>query len=88
MHDSRADQMCVTCGNVYDKAFRIEMGDQHFVFDCFECAIHQLAPACATCGIRILGHGTEADGLMYCCAHCARSAGAREAKDRVDSAAR
>ena len=31
-------------------------------FHSFECAIHALAPNCAYCGYRILGHGVEADG--------------------------
>jgi hypothetical protein len=44
-------------------------------FDCFECAIHRLAPACSHCGCRIIGHGIEAGPTMYCCAHCAREAG-------------
>jgi hypothetical protein len=31
----------------------------------------------------ILGHGIEADGVFYCCAHCARRSGEKGAKDRV-----
>jgi hypothetical protein len=34
-----------------------------------------LAPLCAHCGCRIVGHGVENDaGQMYCCAHCAERA--------------
>ena len=40
-------------------------------FDSFECAIHAMAPTCAHCGCKIVGHGVEAGGAVYCCAHCA-----------------
>ena len=47
---------CEVCGREYDKTFEIDDGTTH-VFDCFECAIHALAPECAHCGCRIIGHG-------------------------------
>ena len=78
-------QTCEVCGNLYDKSFSVKMGEQSFTFDCFECAIHRLAPQCAHCHCRVIGHGTESDGVFYCCAHCARRAGAGSARDRVDS---
>jgi hypothetical protein len=53
-------------------------GDQPHVFDSFECAIHALAPTCEHCRVRIIGHGVEANGSIYCCAHCARMAGAAQ----------
>jgi hypothetical protein len=62
---------CDCCGNEYDKAFVVEMGGQRYTFDAFECAIHQLAPTCNACGCRVMGHGVEAGGRIYCCAHCA-----------------
>jgi hypothetical protein len=66
---------CEVCGNDYDKAFRITQADgTTSTFDSFECAIHQVAPRCAHCGCAIIGHGEEANGEMYCCAHCARHA--------------
>jgi hypothetical protein len=77
--------LCEMCGNDYDKAFTVTLageGDGH-VFDSFECAIHALAPQCRHCGCRIMGHGVEADGSMFCCAHCAREAGTAGLKDRV-----
>jgi hypothetical protein len=73
---------CEVCGNDYDKAFEIRRNGESHTFDSFECAIHALAPSCATCGIRIVGHGIESNGDMYCCANCARQAGV-EATDRV-----
>jgi hypothetical protein len=35
-----------------------------------------LAPTCAHCGCRILGHGFEHDGDTFCCAHCVNQASA------------
>jgi hypothetical protein len=32
-----------------------------------------LAPTCAHCQCRIVGHGVEANGRMYCCMHCAEA---------------
>jgi len=79
---------CEVCGNEYDKSFTIETPDaKTHVFDSFECAIHALAPSCAHCGCSVLGHGVEADGMIYCCAHCAESSGVAEVKDRVDTPA-
>jgi hypothetical protein len=74
---------CDTCGNEYDKCFEMRMAGRSYVFDCFECAFHALAPTCAHCGCRILGHGTEAGGIYYCCAHCAQAEGVRGVDDRV-----
>ncbi len=74
---------CENCGNDYDKAFEIKMGGQAHIFDSFECAINVLAPHCTHCETRIIGHGVEASGKMYCCAHCAEHDGVDELKDRV-----
>jgi len=74
---------CETCGNEYDKAFEVVMADESHTFDSFECAIQALASSCSHCGCRILGHGVEVDGTMYCCAHCAGQHGARKVRDRA-----
>jgi hypothetical protein len=74
---------CEVCGNVYDKAFEVVRAGASHVFDCFECAIHAMAPCCSHCGCRILGHGMESDGEMYCCAHCAQARGVTVMKDRA-----
>jgi phage terminase large subunit GpA-like protein len=66
---------CTTCGNDYDKSFTITMGDKSGTFDSFECAVQAMAPVCAHCGCRILGHGVESGEAMFCCAHCARESG-------------
>ena len=74
---------CETCGNDYDKAFQVVVGGVAHDFDSFECAIHQLAPVCAHCGCRVIGHGVEASGTIYCCAHCAGHAGETGLQDRA-----
>lgn len=64
---------CEVCGNEYDKAFTVTTADgAKHVFDCFECAIHALAPSCAHCGCRVIGHGVGESGDVYCCEACAR----------------
>ena len=74
---------CEVCGNEYDKSFEIEMKGERHTFDCFECAIHALAPSCRHCGCKVIGHGVESGGAMYCCANCAGKEGVEGAKDRV-----
>ncbi len=74
---------CDTCGNVYDKCITISNGQKVGTFDSFECAIHAMAPVCAHCDCRILGHGAEANGQIFCCAHCARKSGEEEIVDRT-----
>ena len=74
---------CSVCGNDYDKAFQVTMAGKSQTFDSFECAIHALAPVCAHCRCKIIGHGVEARGTMYCCAHCARESGVTGVDDRV-----
>jgi Rieske Fe-S protein len=75
--------VCEVCGNDYDKAFALSRGGETRVFDSFECAIHALAPTCAHCGCRVIGHGVETDGRIFCCAHCASHEGAEGFVDRV-----
>jgi hypothetical protein len=77
---------CEVCGNEYDKVLEVTRGGETHVFDSFECAIHVMAPTCDHCRCRIIGHGIEADGHFYCCAHCARHSGVVEAVDRVETA--
>src|SRR5881394_3296286 len=74
---------CEVCENEYDKAFDVVVAGKHHTFDSFECAIHALAPVCAHCSCRIVGHGVEADGDIFCCVHCARRSGKTTLKDRV-----
>ena len=75
--------VCENCGNDYDKAFEVTMDGKSHTFDSFECAINMLAPACAHCGTKIIGHGLEAGGSFYCCDHCAERAGVKGLRDRV-----
>ncbi|HXH62483.1 MAG TPA: hypothetical protein VNI20_14145 [Fimbriimonadaceae bacterium] len=75
---------CEVCGNEYDRAFQVHIGGRVHTFDCFECAIQALAPQCSLCGCRVIGHGCEVDGDVYCSAHCAKTAGHRGVRDRID----
>lgn len=75
---------CEVCGNDYDKTLSVQVaGGASHTFDSLECAITALAPSCGHCGCRIIGHGVEAGGKVYCCAHCARHAGEKALRDRA-----
>lgn len=75
--------VCITCSNNYDNCFEVIVNGQSYTFDCFECAIHKLAPACTECGCKIIGHGVEAHGHYYCCANCARAVGINLLRDHI-----
>lgn len=74
---------CETCGNDYDKAFKVVRDGTSHTFDSFECAIHALAPSCRHCGCKIVGHGVEGKSGMFCCASCARHDGETALQDRA-----
>jgi hypothetical protein len=74
---------CEVCGNDYEMSFEVHAQGAVHTFDSFECAIHAMAPICEHCGVKISGHGAQADGHFYCCAHCARASGRAELRDRV-----
>jgi hypothetical protein len=76
---------CECCGNNYDKAFEVTIGGTTHTFDSFQCAIHALAPRCSYCKVAIVGHGLEAHGKYFCCAHCARQEGINDVVDRAPS---
>jgi len=78
--------ICEVCGNNYDKSFEVTLADETHVFDSFECAIYRLAPTCNHCSCRIIGHGTEnAQGVLFCSAHCATQEGVAGLRDRIVS---
>ncbi len=74
---------CENCGNDYAKAFMVTLAGEEHVFDCFECAISALAPRCAHCTTKIIGHGVEHGEHIFCCAHCAKSFGLEGLSDHV-----
>ncbi len=76
--------VCDTCGNDYDKAFQVTKAGKTMTFDSFECAISAMAPRCAHCQCRVIGHGVEAgDGEIFCCASCASKHSVTGLKDRL-----
>lgn len=81
--------ICTVCGNDYARSFQVVRGGHSAIYDCFECAIHDMAPTCAHCQCRVIGHGVEAAGeQIYCCAHCAREHGVKGVADRTNKAPR
>lgn len=74
---------CEVCGNEYDKSFMVTVDGTSHTFDSFECAIHALAPTCAHCGCKIVGHGVESDDTIFCCAHCAKHEAVAALRDRA-----
>jgi hypothetical protein len=65
---------CEVCGATYKQPLEITLGGKTHSFDCFECAIHALAPPCTHCKCRVIGHGVERDGMIYCSHHCSEAA--------------
>ena len=76
-------KQCMVCGNDYDKSIEIKHKGETKFFDCFECAIHALAPKCDSCGLSIIGHGAEVGMSIFCSAHCARKRGNVGLTDRL-----
>lgn len=74
---------CAVCGNEYDKLIEIKRGGKTDFFDCFECAIHAMAPQCHACDLKVIGHGVEVDDTVFCSAHCARKHGEVGLSDRM-----
>ena len=73
---------CATCGNDYDNPLTISKDGTEYQFDSFECAIEKLAPRCAQCDCRIIGHGVQHGQTIYCCANCAERDGVTGLVDR------
>jgi hypothetical protein len=80
--------ICKVCGNDYPHSFEIVRDGERATYDCFECAIHDLAPTCAHCQCRVIGHGIAAGAEVYCCAHCAREHGVTGVADKAGASAR
>lgn len=74
---------CEVCGNEYANPIEVRQNGATHVFDSFECAIHGMAPTCDNCGVRVVGHGIEADGQVFCCAPCAGAQGVRGVADHA-----
>ena len=77
--------VCENCGNQYEGSFKIQMNGKAHEVDCFECAINLLAPTCGHCETRIIGHGVQSGGEIFCCAHCARAEGHQQLRDNTSA---
>ncbi|MER6999981.1 hypothetical protein [Streptomyces sp. NPDC000410] len=75
--------VCEVCQNDYELAFEVRAAGEVHIFDSIECAAQKLAPSCGNCECRILGHGLQADGQFFCCAHCARQRGVAQLVDHA-----
>jgi len=70
----------------YDKAFEVIVAGKHHTFDSFECAIHALAPVLPAPFHSVgewVATAVEANGQIFCCVHCARTAGKTQLKTAV-----
>ncbi len=72
---------CYQYGIDYNRAFQVIKKDRTWAFDSFECTIQAVAPSCPHCGVRIVGHGVEEGGHVFCCVHRARHEGRTSLKD-------
>ncbi|MEU9283664.1 hypothetical protein AB0D57_02790 [Streptomyces sp. NPDC048275] len=75
--------VCDVCGNDYEMAFEVRVAGSVHIFDSLECAAQRMAPVCANCQCRILGHGLQSDGQFFCCGHCARQQGQPQLVDHA-----
>jgi len=67
---------CVVCGHSSDLCFTVVTANgRRYVLDSLECAIDRLAPRCASCGVRIIGHATVVGTSLFCGVHCSRFMG-------------
>jgi hypothetical protein len=71
---------CEVCGNESDDTFQVVRHVGRHTFDTFECAIFAMAPVCAHCGVRVIGHPVMDEDHTFCCSHCA-DAGPRQREE-------
>ena len=76
--------VCEVCGNHYKNTIKVMQNNQTHEYDCFQCAIHSLAPLCSSCSCRVIGQGIEKDGFIYCGQHCLRMVGRMRSTDELN----
>ena len=64
---------CEVCGHESEDAFEVVRHVGRHTFDTFECAIYAMAPLCARCGVRVIGHGVKECDQTFCFAHCSEA---------------
>jgi hypothetical protein len=55
---------CEVCGNDHDNVVDGRRAGETHVFDSFECEIRVLAPSCAHCNCKIMGHGLRSEAAL------------------------
>ena len=61
---------CTICDDQYGRSCRIPADDELHFMDSFECAFYTVAPRCRCCDRRIVDHGIETWGNIFCCTPC------------------
>ena len=72
---------CEVCGQQSEDGFEVVRHVGKHTFDTFECAIYAMAPVCAHCSVRVIGHPVKEDDHTFCCAHCADAGPSQSASD-------
>lgn len=75
--------LCEVCGNEYDPAAHLDLGDEIEFFDKFETTFYSTAPLCIHCKHPILKNGIEAGGVFFCCVQCAGKYQTARSKNRA-----
>ena len=80
---------CEVCGNDYRLSFEVHAAGSGARVRQLRVRHPCAAPVCEHCGVKVIGHGVEADGTFFCCASCARMHGdPASASELVDHAGR
>jgi hypothetical protein len=65
-------ERCACCGgSLGPHPVGLRYRGRETVFCSFGCAVIQAAPACFTCGAKVLGRGYVEGGRTYCSSSCA-----------------
>jgi hypothetical protein len=66
------EERCACCGGFLGSTpVGLKYRGRETIFCSFGCAVVQAAPACWSCGAKVLGRGHVADGRTYCSRACA-----------------
>ncbi|MGC3999136.1 MAG: hypothetical protein QM767_17505 [Anaeromyxobacter sp.] len=64
-------ERCACCGGELGRyPIGLKYRGRESVFCSFACAVIQAAPACFSCGTKVLGQGLQSGGRTYCSSSC------------------